>query len=235
MRRTKIIATIGPASFRFSVLKDMHSNGMDIARINTKYGNTGQYRKTLHNLKKLKNCEIMFDINSTKKIGWIKQQDFDYIALSYAGGKKQIRSIRKLFLPKQIRIISKIETKSGIKNIDEIIRESDGIMVARGDLGKNIPYKEVPVEQKIIIQKSRQKRKFVITATEMLLSLVKSKTPERAEISDVANAVIDGSDAVMLSEETAIGKHPVLAVRIMKDIVKYTEDNLKRLNDIYQF
>jgi pyruvate kinase len=229
MKKTKIIATISPASMNYDTLKSMHKNGMDIARINTKWGNDKQYEKILKNLKKIRGCGILIDINSTKKIEWIKKQHFDYVALSYTSGKEEIRKIRKLFSPKKIKIIAKIETKEGVRNIDEIINESNGVMVARGDLSKNISYEKVPIEQKIIIKKCKSKRKFVITATEMLLSMIKSKTPERAEISDIANAVLDGSDAVMLSEETAIGKYPALAVKAMAKTILYTERNLKRV------
>jgi pyruvate kinase len=229
MKKTKIIATIGPASISYVTLKNMYKGGMNIARINTKYGNEKQYEKILRNLKKVDSCEVMFDINSTKKIGWIKKQNFNYIALSNTSGKEEIRRIRKLFFPKKVKIIAKIETAEGVKKIDDIINESDGVMVARGDLSKNISYEKVPIEQKVIIKKSKAKKKFVITATEMLLSMMDSKTPERAEISDIANAVIDGSDAVMLSEETAIGKHPVLAVKAMTKTILYTEKNLGKL------
>jgi len=229
MKKTKIIATIGPASSDYFTLRGMYKNGMDIARINTKYGNQEQYENILKNLKKVDHCKVLFDINSTKKIDWIKKQDFDYIALSNTSGKKELRKIRKLFSPKKIKLIAKIETVEGVKKIDEIINESDGIMVARGDLSKNISYEKVPIEQKIIIKKSKSKKKFVITATEMLLSMMNSKSPERAEISDIANAIIDGSDAVMLSEETTIGKHPILAVKTMTKTIEYTEKNLGKL------
>jgi pyruvate kinase len=229
MKKTNIIATIGPASMSYNSMKSMHENGMDIARINTKWGNEKQYEKMLENLKKVDSCKILFDINSTKKIEWIKKQHFDYIALSNASGKEEIRRVRKLFSPRKIKLISKIETKEGVKNIDNIIKESNGIMVARGDLSKNISYEKVPIEQKVIIKKCKAKKKFVITATEMLLSMMKSKTPERAEISDIANAVLDGSDAVMLSEETAIGKYPALTVKAMAKTILYTERNLNKL------
>ena len=142
--------------------------------------------------------------------------------------KKQINEIKKI-LPKKIKIISKIETKKGLKNIDNIINVSDGIMIARGDLGKNIPYEKLPITQKLIIKKCNKKKVFVITATEMLMSITKAKTPERAEITDIANAVLDGSDALMLSEETAIGNYPSLAVKIMNKIIKETEKNRKLL------
>ena len=229
MKKTKIIATIGPASSDYFTLKGMYKNGMDIARINTKYGNQEQYENIIRNLKRVDGCKIVFDINSTKKIAWIKKQDFDYIALSNTSGKEEIKRIRKLFFPKKVKIIAKIETAEGVKKIDEIINESDGVMVARGDLSKNISYEKVPIEQKIIIKKSKAKKKFVITATEMLLSMMESKSPERAEISDIANAIIDGSNAVMLSEETAVGQYPILAVKTMNKTIEYTEKNLNKL------
>jgi pyruvate kinase len=227
-RKTKIVATIGPSSLEFPVLKKMRKAGMDIARINTKYGTKKQYEKILSGLKKLKGCETILDIKGTGKIELIKNYDFDYIALSYTNSAEEIRKTRKMFLPKKIKIISKIETPNGVKNINEIIKESDGVMVARGDLANNISYEKVPIEQKIIIKDSRKKKKFVITATEMLLSMVNSKSPERAEVSDIANAVIDGSNATMLSEETATGKYPVLVIKTMDKIIRYTEKNLKK-------
>lgn len=225
--KTKIIATLGPASINYEILKDMKKNGMDICRINTKHGNQKQWEILFQNAKKLK-CEILFDINNLKNIDWIKKHDFDYLAVSYTKDREHIKKIKKLF-SRGVKVIAKIETKSGLKNIDEIIDESYGIMVARGDLSKNISYEKVPIEQKIIIKKCNSKKKFVITATEMLLSLMNSKSPERAEISDIANAIIDGSDALMLSEETAIGKYPALAVKIMNRTIKYTENNLKKI------
>jgi pyruvate kinase len=114
-----------------------------------------------------------------------------------------------------------------VRNIDSIINESDGVMVARGDLGNHVPLEELPLFQKMIIRKCNKKRKFVITATEMLLSMINSKIPERAEVSDVANAVLDGSNALMLSEETAIGKYPLEAVSIMHKIITETTKERK--------
>ena len=114
----------------------------------------------------------------------------------------------------------------GIGNIDEIIDESDGIMVARGDLGVEVPMEELPMLQKNIIRKCREKGKFAIVATEMLSSMYENPRPSRAEVSDVANAVLDGTDCVMLSGETTIGKYPVSAVEIMNRICKHVESTI---------
>ena len=227
--KTKIICTIGPASRNPSVLKKLVKEGMSIARINTKYGNEKEFEKIINDLNKIDSVKILIDIKSLKFINWLKKQKIDYLAVSFAESSEKIEKIRKLILPNKIKIISKIETKKGIDNIDELIKVSEGIMVARGDLGENIPLAELPLFQKIIVKKCNRKRKMVITATEMLLSMVNSKIPKRSEVSDVANAVLDGSDALMLSEETAIGKHPALAVRIMGEIIRETEKKGKFL------
>lgn len=156
----------------------------------------------------------------------------DYIAQSFVRNKDDIMQIRNLVkssLP-QCKIIAKIENRQGIKNIDEIIDVSDGIMIARGDMGVSIPIYQIPVVQKFIIKKCRQAKKFVITATQMLESMVENLRPTRAEVTDVANAVIDGSDFVMLSAETAIGENPVEAVRMMNQILKFTEKSLPSLD-----
>ncbi|MFA5258925.1 MAG: pyruvate kinase [Candidatus Pacearchaeota archaeon] len=229
---TKIIGTIGPASRNYSILKEMISSGLDIARINTKYGSIPEYLKTIRNIKKIGKCKILFDIKGLNLIDWLKAQKFDYLAVSFAETKDQILHIRKLFSPRKIKIISKIETKQGIHNIEELLKVSDGIMIARGDLGKNISFEKVPIVQKLIIKKCNKKKKIVITATEMLLSMVSSKSPLKSEVSDVANAILDGSDALMLSEETTIGKNPVLVVKVMRKIILETQLKNKDLKDV---
>jgi pyruvate kinase len=220
----KIICTIGPTSSKPIILKKMAKAGMDIARLNTKYGTEKEYDKICHELRKL-GVEILFDIKNKKAFSWVKTKHFNYLAISFAENSSQINTIIKELNNPRIKIISKIETKKGIRNIEQLIQASNGIMVARGDLGRNMILEELPVFQKIIIKKCNQKQKFVITATEMLLSMTNSKIPSRAEVSDVANAVLDGSNALMLSEETAIGKYPVQVVKTMKKIISKTEKN----------
>lgn len=225
--KTKIIATIGPKSDSPKILKKMKEQGMKIARINTKYGNEKEWDLIIKRLKKIK-IEIMIDIKSLEPIEWINKQKINYLAISYAQETKQIEKIKNLILDKNIKIISKIETKKGLKNIDNLIKTSNGIMIARGDLSRNISFEKVPYYKKLIIDKCNKKRKFVIIATEMLLSMVKAKVPTNAEVEDVFSAVTEGGDCLMLSEETAIGSHPSLAVQKMKKIILNAEKYLKK-------
>jgi len=219
--KVKIIATIGPATEKILIIKKLVKSGMSIARINMKHASFDEASKIIKILTELK-CKILIDIETIKNIDKIKSLKFDYLALSFTETAEDIKEIRRLFFPRKIFVIAKIETKKGVRNIDHIIDEADGIMVARGDLGNHVPLEELPLFQKMIVRKCNKKRKFVITATEMLLSMVNSKIPERAEVSDVANAVLDGSNALMLSEETAIGKYPLEAVSIMHKIIAET-------------
>lgn len=156
--------------------------------------------------------------------------DFDFIAASFVRSAEDVKSIRKVLDEnggKNIQIISKIENQEGIDNLDEIIELSDGIMVARGDLGVEIPYYEVPIMQKKFIQKCNDAGKMVITATQMLDSMTENPNPTRAEISDVANAIFDVTGAIMLSGESAMGKYPVKCVETMNEIATAVEQNIK--------
>ncbi len=157
----------------------------------------------------------------------------DYIALSFVRSAKDIIHLREWLRQKNIdkQIIAKIEKKEAVDNFDEILEEADGIMVARGDLGVELLPQEVPVIQKSIIKKCNAAGKLVITATQMLESMVHNPIPTRAEASDVANAVLDGSDVVMLSAETSVGKFPVQSVKIMNDIIYNTAPYLVPLKD----
>ena len=163
----------------------------------------------------------------TKDIQFAMENRFDYIAQSFVRGRKDVLEVRKKAkdnLPK-CKIISKIENREGVRNIDSIIDVSDGIMIARGDMGVSLPIYQVPLIQKEIIGKCNKRKRLAITATQMLEHMVQYPIPTRAEVTDVANAVIDGTDCVMLSAETAVGKYPVEAVRMMNEIIKYTEMN----------
>lgn len=151
--------------------------------------------------------------------------DVDWIALSFVRSEKDIKLLRKLIRErrKETRIIAKIEKPQAIKNIDKIIKSSDGLMVARGDLGVEMPMESVPIYQKKIVDKCNKAYKPVIIATQMLESMVEQKTPTRAESNDVANAVLDGADAVMLSAESATGNYPIIAVKSMEKIISSVE------------
>ena len=157
------------------------------------------------------------------------ENDVDFIAASFVSRESDIRSMRDFIDEhggKDIDIIAKIENRAGVDNIEAICNVADGIMVARGDLGVEIPFVELPTIQKYLIKKCRLLGKRVITATEMLESMITNSRPTRAEISDVANAVYDGSSAVMLSGETAVGKNPVAAVKSMAEIAEFTESGI---------
>ena len=157
------------------------------------------------------------------------EQGIDFIAASFVRNAEcvlEIKAYLKELGAPYVPIIAKVENAEGIKNIDEIIRAADGVMVARGDLGVEIPAEEVPYLQKMIIQKCNDNFKTVITATQMLDSMMRNPRPTRAEVTDVANAVYDGTDAVMLSGETAQGKYPLEALQMMVHIIQNTEQHL---------
>ena len=153
---------------------------------------------------------------------------YDYLAASFARCKEDIEEVRKLITDNggRMKIIAKIENMQGIDNLDEILEVSDGIMVARGDMGVEIPMEEVPVIQKKMIKKAIKKGKIVITATQMLDSMIKNPRPTRAETTDVANAIYDGTSAIMLSGESAAGAYPIEAVNTMSRIAERAEEDI---------
>jgi pyruvate kinase len=156
----------------------------------------------------------------------------DFIANSFVRNADDMKPLIRILEEEKksgCRLIAKIEDRAGIDNLPSILEVCDGIMVARGDMGISIPLWTVPVVQKYIIKKCRSRKKFVITATQMLESMVENPIPTRAEVSDVANAIIDGSNYVMLSAETAIGQYPAQAVEMMGNIITFTEKNSYRL------
>jgi pyruvate kinase len=157
------------------------------------------------------------------------ENDVDFIACSFVSERQNLLDVREFLHAHggdHIDLIAKIENRSGVDNIEEICAECDGIMIGRGDMGVEIPFEELPAIQKYLITKCRLLGKRVITATEMLESMIYNPRPTRAEISDVANAVYDGTSAVMLSGETAAGKHPVLVIETMSRIVEQAEQNI---------
>ena len=336
MKRTKVIASVGPASDCIEVMSEMVNNGMDCARINLShateedilkiidvvrkvrkicnkpiaimYDTKGPEFRTLkfkdggvslkkgETIKMSKTCilgnENEFGVNHSEAIDFIKlgnkvlidnalleleviekKEDYvvlkalgkgdikdhktinvpgvdlkldfisevdekdiafaathacDYLALSFVTAKEDVIAARKIIEEAggDALIISKIESNKGIENINEIIDVSDGIMVARGDLGVEVAMERLPMLQKEIIKKCREKGKFAIVATEMLASMYENPRPTRAEVSDVANAILDGTDCVMLSGETTVGKYPIESVEIMSRICKYVESTI---------
>ncbi|MDO5014627.1 MAG: pyruvate kinase [Clostridia bacterium] len=173
------------------------------------------------------------DLNDLK---FGKENNFDFIAASFVRNTNDIEILKShlhLIGWKNAKIIAKIENTQGVENIDEILKIVDGIMIARGDLGVEIPFEQIPALQKTLIKKVVSMGKIVITATQMLESMVHNSRPTRAEITDVANAVYDGTSALMLSGETAAGKFPIEAVKTMSSIAKTTESNINYKKRFY--
>jgi pyruvate kinase len=160
------------------------------------------------------------------------EKDLDFVANSFVRDAQDMQPLVDILKEKnntKCKLIAKIEDMSGIENIERIMATTSGIMVARGDMGVSIPIYQVPIMQKRIIKKCKQHNNFVITATQMLDSMIRNPVPTRAEVCDIANAVIDGTDYTMLSAETSVGKFPQKAVEMMYNVIKFTEENLSTL------
>lgn len=254
--RAQIVATIGPSSSKPEILKSMLEHQMDVARLNFAWGSIEERRKEIGILRKLsselkRDIPIIVDLPgprmqkegsshtydsdaspiTEKDIQSIKfgiEENVEYFALSFVSKAKDIEECREIIKENSgdQKIIAKIEREVALKNIEEIIAASDAVMVARGDLGNDIPIEKLPFAQDMIIKKAKKAGKPVIVATEMLLSMKENPRPTRAEVTDVANAILEGADAVMLSEETTIGKYPVETVTVMEKIVLEAEKHL---------
>ncbi|MFT7485620.1 MAG: pyruvate kinase, partial [Candidatus Paceibacteria bacterium] len=177
-------------------------------------------RKGVH----LPDSDIVYTLptdQDREHIEFCNELGVDFLGVSFVGGPEELREIRSLAPVPQI--IAKIERKQALENLDAILQETDGIMVARGDLGVELDLEQVPIAQKSMLARALRAGKFTITATEMLESMIESSRPTRAEVGDVANAILDGSDAVMLSAETAVGDYPVEAVATMRKIARAVE------------
>ena len=164
------------------------------------------------------------------------EQGFDFVAASFVRTRQDVLDIREILKSKnsQMKIIAKIESMQGIKNLKEILQEADGIMVARGDMGVEVPFEDVPVIQKEMIKLAESEGKYVITATQMLDSMIHHPRPTRAEVTDVANAIYDGTTAIMLSGETASGDYPVEAVKTMARIAERTEADIDYVGRLHK-
>ncbi len=258
--KTNIIATIGPASKDFQILLAMAKSGMDIARLNMSWGNFSEHGEFIKKIKEAgqqsqKNIPILMDLPGPRvqykeghgydknfesaiterdreiiKFGVI--EGIDFFGVSFVASKKDIleaKEIIKNFGGNQ-KIIAKIERQIALENLEEIVENSDGIMVARGDLGNEVALEKIPFIEEEIIKVCKIKNKFVIVATQMMLSMSENEKPTRAEVTDVAYAVLKSADAVMLSEETANGKFPAQTVTMMEKILLETESYIDQNN-----
>ncbi|MCX6760815.1 MAG: pyruvate kinase [Candidatus Nealsonbacteria bacterium] len=241
MSLTKIVATVGPAVEKTSELVSLIKAGANIFRFNLKHNATQWHSQLIKKTKEASKItgqpiSILLDFPDPdiktflpafleKNLSLAARHSVDFLALSFVRSKKDIDLLRnqtkKLSL--SAKILAKIETSQSLENFEEILDSSDGIMIARGDLGMEIPFEQVPYYQKKIIKECIEKGKPVITATHMLESMIYNSLPNRAEVSDVANAILDYTDAVMLSAETATGKYPSKAVSVMERICRFWE------------
>ena len=209
------------------IFKILETNKKDLVRAQVIQGGVLESRKGVN----LPNTKISLPALTKKDKEdalFAIKNEFDWIALSFVRSKKDITILQKLIgnnSSYKIPIIAKIEKPEAITNMDEIILAADGIMVARGDLGLEIPAEEVPLNQKLLVSKAKKARKPIIIATQMMESMVDSLTPSRAEVNDVANSVMDGADAIMLSGETSVGLFPVEVVNTVEKIIKRVEDS----------
>lgn len=204
----------------------MESNGKNEVKLKVLHGGPLYSNKGV-NLPNTKISLPSLTEKDRKDLDFILTQPINWIALSFVRSPKDMKDLRALIEEKDhpAKIIAKIEKPEAVERIDKIIKNSNGIMIARGDLGIEVPIEELPVIQKNIIKKCIQRARPVIVATQMMESMMKNPSPTRPEVTDVANAVLDGADAVMLSGETAVGDHPVLVVETMDKIIATVETN----------
>lgn len=251
--RVQIVATIGPASSSEKILGDMIDHKMDVARLNFSHGDHENHKQLIELIRNVSNIKgvkipIIQDLSGPRMKtegghsldknvrGVITQKDIDdldfglsmdvdYVALSYVASGGDIAELRELMHERKkfVPIIAKIERKEAVENLASIVDVANAVMVARGDLGQAFPIEEIPFIQNRIIRVCKRAGKPVIVATQMMLSMTENPAPTRAEVTDVAYAVIEGADAVMLSEETAMGKYPVETVSMMERITAYAE------------
>ncbi|MEM7036440.1 MAG: pyruvate kinase, partial [Bacteroidota bacterium] len=211
-------------------LNVLESNNEDLVKLEVVHGDAIGSKKGV-NLPYTKISLPSLTPKDIKDLEFGLEQKVDWIALSFVRSAEEIRELKQRIRMQgsDTRVIAKVEKPEALKNIDEIVAETDGIMVARGDLGVEIPLEEVPMWQKQMIRKCNQAAKPVIVATQMMESMMENRRPTRAEVNDVANAVTDGADAVMLSGETSVGKYPIEVVKSMNRIIEIVES----MDEIY--
>ncbi len=241
-RHVKIVCTLGPASNSPEVIERMLKGGMNVARLNLAYGTLEEHSQLISEVRSLSQkleltTGILLDLPGLKRgrgdvkavfgqhLDFALKENADFVALSFITSARQVLEVKQLLrqMKADIPIIIKIEQAQALEESGAILEAGEGIMVARGDLALDISIEKVPMAQKRLINEANRRGKPVITATQMLESMVQSTSPTRAEATDVANAVLDGSDALMLSEETAIGSYPVEAIETMVRIALEAE------------
>jgi len=267
--RAQIVATLGPVSGTLENIRKLADAGMDVARMNFSWGNYPEHIERIKNIRQAEkevgreiiiiqdlpgpriqeSASHTYDHTAIKALTdkdreYIKfgiEHDVDYIAVSFVGSAGDIEDCRACIKENggKQRIIAKIERSLALQNLDSIIKSADAVMVARGDLGSEVPLEKIPFVQEDIVSATNKAGKPVIVATQMMLSMTEHPTPTRAEVTDVEMAILEGADAVMLSEETASGKFPLEAVTMMEKSVSEAEKHvsqarvfnlLKRLN-----
>ena len=254
--RAQIVATLGPASNSGEEICALAKAGMDVARLNFSWGTFEEHRQQIEHIRFAEQCfghpiVIIKDVPGPriqKMVGHTYNHDIvkaltdhdrecilfgieqkvDYVALSFVGNAEDVEECRVFIKEKggKQQIIAKIERQVALDNLEEIISRADALMVARGDLGEEIPLEKIPFVQADIIARANKVGKPVIVATQMMLSMTNSPTPTRAEVTDVETADMEGADAVMLSEESAKGKYPVEAVTMMEKILIEAEKHI---------
>jgi pyruvate kinase len=222
------------------VLKILSTNKVDLVEAEVVYGGILSGQKGV-NLPNTKVSIPSLTEKDRKDLQFALENDIEWIGLSFVRTASDVIELKHIIanFQKQAKVIAKIEKPEAVADIDNIIRETDAIMVARGDLGVEIPMQQVPVIQKQIVNKCIAQSKPTIIATQMMESMITNSTPTRAEVSDAANSIIDGADAIMVSGETSVGKHPVKVIESMKKIIQYVEENYnvydKKLNEAINY
>ena len=251
--QAQIVATIGPATGDKNIIRKIINGGVDAVRLNSSWGTYEEHAGYIKNIKETskeagRHIPIILDLSgpriqdinshkfdieaieiiTPKDLADLKfgvEQGVDYVAMSFVGSAGDIERLRAEMkeLGKVLPVIAKIERESAVRNIDEIIQVSEAIMIARGDLGSEVPLEQIPFIQKDITEKCKRAGKPVIIATQIIESMMKNPVPTRAEITDIACAILDGADILMLSEETTIGQYPIESVVMMKKAILEAE------------